>query len=291
LETRPNFFIVGAPKAATTSLYYFLKDCPEVYSHDIFTVNISHFFYTDKNAILRGNKKKYLQLFSQVNGEKAIGEATATYLRDPESPKLIHDEIPNAKIIIILRDPIERIFSHYLFFKSSDLEKRSFREAVVNLSSKNLSEQEEFNVYLDSSMYFEQVQRYLDIFGSKQVKILIFEDFVKNPKDNLREVLDFLGINSEPPEFTNKKYNEYGESRNRIFHYLRKSNTIRKLSARLPQDLVTKLRDEILLKKSNKPKLSKEERAFLENYFLDDIIKLQKLLNRKFPWNWIKNPA
>ncbi len=295
METWPNFFIVGAPRAGTTSLYYYLKDCPEVYMSPtkeprFFKSELYKPVPTEEGINLKGNKKKYLQLFSNVKDEKAIGEASPSYLRDPGTAILIHEVIPNAKIIIILRDPINRVFSHYLYLKSSDKEKRSFDKAVINEITKDTTDYKPYNVYLDASLYFEQVKRYQDIFGTNQVKILIFEEFMKEPEKNLSEVLEFLGINSISQKVTIKKYNLYGESRNRIFHYMRKSKAIRKFLNILPEDFVRKLRDEVVLKKQNKPKLSKEEMICLENYYREDVKKLQKLLERKLPWNWINNP-
>jgi len=245
---------------------------------------------TEEGLSFRGDKSKYLQLFSNVKDEKAIGEASPSYLRDPGSADLIHKVIPNAKIIIILRDPINRAFSHYLYLKSSDKEKRSFVKAVITEITKDGTDIKPYNAYLDAGLYFGQVKRYQDIFGINQVKILIFEEFMKDPKKNLREVLEFLRINSVSQKVTIKKYNLYGESRNRVFHYMRKSKAIRKFLNILPEDFVRKLRDEVVLKKQNKPKLSKEEMISLENYYREDVKKLQKLLERKLPWDWINNP-
>ena len=110
METWPNFFIVGAPKSGTTSLYEYLKQIPQVYMSP---VKEPHYFsksIVPDNHFLKPirDKKKYLNLFEGAKNEIAIGEASPTYLADPEAPKLIHELVPNAHIIIILRDPIER---------------------------------------------------------------------------------------------------------------------------------------------------------------------------------------
>ena len=108
----PNFFIVGAAKAGTTSLYQYLKQIPGIYMSP---VKEPHYFSRrvipdDHHYRPIRDKEKYLSLFKKVNNEKVVGEASPTYLRDPEAPRLIHQVSPNARILISLRDPIERPF-------------------------------------------------------------------------------------------------------------------------------------------------------------------------------------
>ena len=117
MEKWPNFFIVGAPKAGTTSLYEYLKNIPGIYmppikethyfSRIIVPDTISHFHpIRDKN--------EYLSLFENVTDEKIIVDDSPSYLADPEAPKLIHEIVPHARILMSLRDPVERAFSGYL---------------------------------------------------------------------------------------------------------------------------------------------------------------------------------
>ena len=105
----PNFFIVGAPRAGTTSLYNYLNEISEVFMSP---VKEPGFFIP--NDFRNFSEKTYLELFENVKDEIAIGEATAGYLGNEKTPFLIKEKVPNAKIIITLRDPVNRIFSHYL---------------------------------------------------------------------------------------------------------------------------------------------------------------------------------
>ena len=117
-EKWPNLFIVGAPKAGTSSLYEYLKKIPGIYMSpikephyfDIQTIPTNH-----KLNPIR-DKKKYLSLFKKVKDEKIVGEASPGYLSDPQAPKLIHQVSPNARIIISLRNPVQRAFSEYLMY-------------------------------------------------------------------------------------------------------------------------------------------------------------------------------
>ena len=116
MDRWPNFFIVGADKAGSSSLYSYLKEIPEIFMSPIKEPNYFSVKTISQNGLLNTirDKKKYLALFKNVKDEKIFGEASSSYLADPEAPNLIHQVSPRAKILISLRDPAERIFSHYL---------------------------------------------------------------------------------------------------------------------------------------------------------------------------------
>jgi len=170
----PNFFIIGASKSGTTTLYLYLEK-----TKDIFMSSIKEplFFapslYKYKRFAAIKNQKEYLSLFKGVKNEKVVGEASSQYLTDSESPHLIHAKIPEAKIIMILRNPIHRTYSHYLHNIRNGSEKFSFREAI-NLELEKKDETNVHRHYLAGSLYQNSVKKYLDLFGQKNVKILIF---------------------------------------------------------------------------------------------------------------------
>jgi len=129
IEKWPNFFLVGTPKAGTTSLYEYLKNIPGIYMSPIkepnyFSVNtIPENFQTKPIR----DKETYLKLFEKVSNEKIIGEASAHYLSDQDAPSLIHQIVPHANILISLRDPVERVFSHYLMLFTTGHAEPSFK--------------------------------------------------------------------------------------------------------------------------------------------------------------------
>jgi len=132
MEKWPNFFIVGPTRAGTTSLWNYLKQVSGVYMSPVkepahFNPNTN---YTRFSTIPIRDKKKYLELFKDVKDETAIGEASPTYLADPQTPYLIHEVVPDARIIIILRDPVERAFSEYLLMYAIGVLKCSFSELI-----------------------------------------------------------------------------------------------------------------------------------------------------------------
>jgi len=290
LERWPNFFIVGAPKAGSTSLYSYLANTVGVYMSSVKEPN---YFQGDDlehgpRTVMRFEKSKYLKLFQEVKDEKAIGEASTRYLRDPNSAKFIHEFVPKAKIIILLRDPVERAFSHYLMQKGNGVEKKSLHEVITRKIESIKNGKEEPKTSIDAGLYTTSVKRYWDIFGKDNVKIIIFEEFIKNPRKTVKDVLDFLSVDAEPPKTIEKSFNPYGVPRGKLGEKLLQSKTIKKFSSQIiPQSLRWKLRQKVLLKKESKPKLSDEDRVMLENFYKNDVKNLKNLLKIEFPWDWI----
>jgi len=274
----PNFFIVGASKSGTTSLYEYLNKIKGIYMS---RVKEPHYFQRNSSesiALCITDKAEYLKLFKSASKEQMIGEASTSYLRDPESAKLIHDEVHDAKIIIMLRDPCERIFSGYLMFKSQGIEKKPFHQLITTNPS-----------FLESGLYYSQVKRYLDIFSQKQVKIFVFEEFIQNPKRTISKILEFLNVDSKIPEVFEKIHNPYTVSRSKISQKILSNKIILKISNQImSKSFKSTLKEAVVFKKGEKPDIPKETRLILENYYRNDMKKLQNLLKRKFPWDWIE---
>jgi len=282
MERWPNFFIVGAPRSGTTSLYEYLKDVPEVFMSPVkepnyFNPSVDDDLFLSKP--IRG--KKYLELFKNVKDEKVIGEASPTYLWDPKTPKLIHGIVPHAGIIISLRDPIERAFSEYLFLRGLGSEKGSFLE-IIKRSIRD--EDYSSNRIIQNGLYFEQVKRYLDIFGTDQVKILIFEELVQDTWGLVKQVLDFLKVKHDPTTSVNEIHNAFTLPRGQIASSIVKNKVLRKMGKTLlPREGLFSLR-KILTKKTAKPSITNEEKSILKEFYHNDVRKLEKLLNQKLPW-------
>ena len=276
MQKWPNFFIVGAPKAGTTSLYAYLKETKDIYMSPVKEPRYFQIRIPESYLPRISDKAKYLKLFRKVTDEKAIGEATPTYLQDPESAKLIHNVVPDARIIILLRDPVERAFSHYLTIKSQGIEKNSFHNVIKQSIEIRLKGIEKYNTYLDHGLYAKAVKRYVNIFGTNKVKILIFEEFIKDPKKTIQDVLDFLGVKSEPPQNVEQSFNVYAVPRGKFGLYIYRSKTLAELSKKIiPFSLKWKLKENLILKKEKKPVISKEDKVILESFYRNESKDLQ----------------
>jgi len=261
MQIWPNFFIVGASRAGTTSLYNYLKKIPEVY---MCPEKEPHYF----SRVTQGrfkveDEKTYLELFKGVKNEKAIGEASTSYIRSRVAPKLIHDKLPHSKIIIILRDPIDQLISSYFFNLQQRALNLSLHEAVLKGRI-----DENGNSIKQNEGYSVQINRYLEIFGSDQVMIIIFEEFIKKPQDTVKQVLKFLGINYNFIDFKTIVYNP-----SLVLNYEKLNENDKEMLSKFFED----------------EKLNENDKEMLSKFFEEDVKKLESILGLKLPWPNFKN--
>lgn len=298
----PNFFIVGTSRAGTTFLYEILRRVPGIYMP-----HIKEPTYFARNVVAVRKKAKeryftqqeYLSLF-KTNGEKVIGEASTAYLFDPSSPSAIKEHISDAKIIISLRNPIERAYSEYLLIKKQTGLTLSFEECLKKELTYLELLTDNFELFysrvpvpaIAKSLYYKNVNRYLELFDD--VYILIFEEWIKEPTKHLNLLLEFLGIDIDEEQLNSLVYNvkTYNSSTNNTFIlYLVSSKIITNLYYNLPPSLQSSIRNiyNTLLelnigKKEQKERMSETTRSFLRDIFSEDIKKTEGLINRKLPW-------
>jgi hypothetical protein len=282
----PNFYIVGAAKAGTSSLYSYLKDIPGIFMSPIKEPNYFSRQILPDNHRLKPirDENKYLNLFKGAKDEAILGEASPSYLADPGAAGLIHQVAPHASILISLRDPVERLFSHYLMMKRNGILKGSFySEIKKSLNSKQHKSPNA--LYVERSLYFENVKRYLEIFGANQVIIIIFEEFVKNEKEAINNILKFLNLKTNLNNFKADIYNKYRVVRGPIALKILQNQAIRRFSERLLSPSARRwLTARIIFKDEVKPEMGENERKFLVDYYFEDVHKTKNLLGRSLPW-------
>lgn len=276
----PNFFIVGAPKAGTSSLYHYLDEHPEIFmcpekEPNFFSyqeIKAQNLYYRKKNI---GSLRKYLDLFKGVDNEKAIGEASVSYLFYQEVPKKIKKAVPDAKIIIILRNPIKRAFSHYLMDLRLGYTGLSFEDIIFNKEKHPLHYQQ----YLELGLYSIQVQRYLDTFEEKNLKIVMFEEFIKDQNNMMASLFKFLNVDSRySPQFL-IKYNPSVVPKNDYIRLFYARTTLRRIMKFvLPKSILS--RAARFSFKSELPSLDKDSENFLRSFYIKDIQKLENILMR-----------
>jgi hypothetical protein len=310
----PNFFIVGAPKAGTTSLYHYLDQHPDIYmgplkepSHFSLEVRPENFepalqpqARRDEEAVrnyLNGpmdqkrfsgivrNYDDYLRLFAAARDQKAIGEASVCYLWSKTAATGIASRLPHSRIIIVLRDPSDRAFSQYLHNVSDGVVSTSFRNHINASLHRTGNAFGVLHPMLEFGLYADQVQRYLDAFPREQVGIWIYED-TRRP-EFLSEVLSFLQVD---PTFTLDTSTRHLEPQvprlTGISQTLRRKGLWTKFKGMTPPTLKPFLRN-LAYRKTGSAKMSPQDRAFLIYYYEEDILKLSKLLNRDLS-TWLR---
>jgi hypothetical protein len=286
MEHWPNLFIVGASKAGTTSLYNYLNQIPEIYMS---TVKEPNFFSVktvgEKHPVkpIR-DKTKYLRLFDKGKNFKYIGEASPTYLSDYDAALQIHQVSPKSKIIICLRDPVERVYSHYLMLHSNGMTHLSLNEQLKKEMTKN----PDINLphlRLQVGFYSKWITMYQNIFSKSQIKILIFEDFIKNPKQAMEEILRFLNIETRLTDFSPEVHNPYGVIKNPIAQKIRQSKIAHTFSNKFfskPQKEF--LKEKLIFSQKTKPLIDEESKDKLIKYYFQDVQILETILDKKLPW-------
>lgn len=303
-EPLPNFFIVGAAKSGTTSLYNYLRQHPQIYLPPIKEV---YFFATDiDNTKFRSNYakdvninidkwlesgmktdifqayindwEKYKSLFRFAKDKKAIGEMTNAYLYSTQSAKNILQKFPAAKIIMILRNPVERLFSHYLMDLRTGYESGNFMEELKKDMSKTEKGWGISNLYVELGMYYEQVKRFVDTFPHGQVKIFLYEEFKNDPDKVLKDICRFLELSGSFQFDFSKSYNVASVPKSKWVGNLMQSNMVNFLKKNLSKRWIAPLK-KVFYTHKNKPEMTTEERKFLTDIYKEDIKKLSLLIN------------
>ena len=314
-NTFPNFFIVGAAKAGTTSLAHYLDEHPQVYlspikepnyfsRNDIHPeyfrkllkerlalFNIKHYLseseLKSRHSAYITDLKQYQDLFRDAKPNQILGEASVSYLWSQTAAKEIFNANSNAKIIIVLRNPIERAFSHYLMDLRLNFTNLNFHDALVeDLIAKHKSWNAS-SQYVELGEYYLQVKRYLDIFPHSQVKIILHEDLKNSTLKTVKDTYSFLGIDNNFTPDLNKRHNETYVFRNDTINTLyRKVKLVYWIKNHVGKSFKTKLRS-LLSKKGSLPMITDREKEILLPYFKEDIKQLQTEINRDLS-NWLK---
>ena len=196
--TVPNLFLVGAAKSGTTSMENYLSEHPEIYFSPESEV---HHFGRDLHIKYRvSDRSEYLRLFADAGDAVAVGEKSIGYLFSETAAREIHEFNPAAKILILLRNPVDMMFSlHRQFVRSSNENIINFAEALEAQSDRHggkrlphTAHKPDMLQYFDVVDYAPQVKRYLDAFGD-QCLVLLFDDLVADPAGTYRAVLELVG--------------------------------------------------------------------------------------------------
>ncbi len=272
--TLPNLIIIGARKCATTSLHYYLGLHPQI---AMSREKELHFFLLERNW-----PQGIGWYRSNFVGEAQIhGEASTSYTMFPQYrgvPERMYSVVPEAKLIYVVRDPLERIVSDYIHEYAREQERREISEALAGM---------ECSPYVCRSRYYMQLERYLDFFSPRSILILTSEELYRHRQETMQEVFRFLGVDDTffPRRFSRIKHPSS--------HKRRKTSIGCFLARTLVMDAVTRLpfgirgKVETLLyfpfsRKIARPTLDENLREALIDYLADDINRLRAYTGQDF---------
>jgi sulfotransferase family protein len=303
----PDLFIVGAPKSGTTSLYEYLKGHPDVFMS---VVKEPCYFARDLakddsgNFLVYGRDEKlFLDLFADAGDAKRLGEASTRYLYSKDAPTLIHDAQPDARIVAMLRNPVDMIHSlhaHKLAAATEDV--ADFEQALATEADRHAGRRIPAHsnpglaTYRDRARFGEQLPRWFEAFGRDRVHVIIFEDMIRDTEGEFRRLLEFLEID---PDYQPESFGAHNTA-----HGARSIFVRRLLNSRPPQWFVWTFLPRVIgdvrtrglvrrfrhswfhRRKIQKAPLSSELRRRLEEEFAPDVARLSEMLGRDLGELW-----
>jgi hypothetical protein len=285
----PTFYVVGAAKCGTTSVWQYLKQHPQVFLPEMKEPCFFASAPVPPNSEKRhcpGNREVYKSLYQKANGYLAIGDASTRYLWDPDVPARIHEVAPQARIVIVLRDPVERAYSHFSMFNEKGTGRSTFLETIQLPKSDIHSELFPQRIYVDAGLYYESVLRYFETFGREQVGIYFFDDLEKDTMTYMSAICRHIGV--DPSLLDRKELARanlqgitprakwlYKAARAVLSRRLRRSvfpPSVREWMGTSP----------LLYKRYTQPR---DDRAtkYLQSIYEPDLCRLEELLGRKLP--------
>ncbi len=288
----PNFLIFGVQKAGTTSIYSYLQQHPQVFMSprkETEFLGRATQERTDEPQLTPGGRQQivtiedYQALFEGVTTEIAIGEASPNYLFLHErAVPAIEKYVPEAKLIAVLRNPVERAYSDYLMH---------VRQVVGN--QKTLAQQVETSgessFTLLKGRYFAGVKHFLETFGPQQVKLFLYDQMKEDAAALMADLYGFIGVDPGFAVDVGQRQQAAEVPKNQsINQLLRTNNPVRSavgtlLKAVMPEEKRQRLRSRLISANSAGKEalpLSEPDRQLLKAYYREDILRLQDLINR-----------
>lgn len=285
----PNFIVIGAHKSGTTSLYFYLKEHPEVYMSP---VKEPRFFAFDPNnpehhtakSLPIKSMEAYRDLFSGVKNEKAVGEVSPNYLHSDHAARAIRAHIPDVKLLVSLRNPVHKTVSLYSMRARAGNETRAPDEA--------LRDDEKL---LRSGLYYEDVRRYNELFGRDRVKVLLFEDLEADALGVMKDVYGYIGVDDQFQPNVSMRHNTAATASSPFMReaqrFYRHNWRLRHaLQAIVPYGLRQRIAGFGRREVKTTTLISADMRRRLSDYYREDIIKLQDLIDRDLS-AWLKGES
>jgi len=239
------FFIIGAQRSGTTRLYHLLDKHPQISMAKPMRPEPKFFLQTPQNI----DTQHYLNTYHQVRDSsiKAYGEKSTSYYEKPEVAQHIAQYFPDAKIIMLLRNPVDRAISNYFFTLQHGLETRTLEEVFIQKIPKPYIPKHisvsPFD-YLKRGHYSQYLPAYIKKFSKNDVKILIFDNFIQNPQNSLNDIFDLLKITKQNIEISVAFEGQNSSNKTQVISqeiidalHLYYSNEIHQLECLIDEDL------------------------------------------------------
>ena len=289
----PQFLLIGAARAGTTAIYSYLRQCPDIFMPRLKEPNF--FAFEGQTLACRGPGADYINnsvtrlaeyrdLFATSPPGAVLGEASPLYLFADQAAARIRHHAPEARLVVVLRNPVDQAFSHFMYATKQRIEPLTDFVAALAAEDQRMADgwQPLFG-YSRFPRYAEQLARYLALFPRDQILIRLYEEFERDPATLMQDILGHIGVTSGFRPDMAVKHNAGGVPKNRIFQdFLMKSNPVtRAIGLVVPQETRLRIRDRLAgfnLKRDET--MPPEARAILLNRLGDQIKALQPMIDR-----------
>jgi hypothetical protein len=286
----PEFLVIGAAKSGTTSLYEYLRQHPQVFMSLIKETNF--FALNGKKPVFAGPDRDffnhesiyrledYKRLFDGRTEEIVAGEASPRYLFTSSTARRIRDFIPEAKLVAILRNPVERAFSAFSMRKRDGWETcKTFEDAILE-EEKRLKEGWASGIYLQRGYYGRQLDEYYRVFPREQICVLLYDRMLDDLEGLLTRLFRFIAVDEKFQPDTQYHYNPSGIVKNPVLRFIwtrthSVQNVLRPLMPKPARQAVSRF---FIGLDKEKLSLSAETRELLIDLYRDDILKLEDLI-------------
>jgi len=284
----PSFICIGAQKAGTTSLQDILQQHPDIYLSPIKEIK---YFHRDEHY--SKGIEWYSQHFKEALPNQIIGDITPDYILYQYAAKRIFDDLgKDIKIIVLLRNPVDRAFSQFNFHQAMKVEdETSFKKIIKNYPPIDLENKIFINwftpaYYIERGLYFNQLQRFYSLFPKENIHVVLFEDlFGSKHTEEIEGILSFLGVSTNMDVNIKHSHSTRIPKNNFATKMINQLKNVKQfLKLLLPKKIYLILRSNVVEFISKKPsKLDLEFRKELFNtYFKNDVTKLEQLIGKDF---------
>ncbi|MES9830707.1 MAG: sulfotransferase domain-containing protein [Candidatus Thiodiazotropha sp. DIVDIV] len=276
----PKFMCVGTQKAGTTTLHSYLLQHPKICLPSIKETD----FFQDDEKYFQG-LDFYKKYYPDCSSNALYGEVEPEYMYFENVPnRLLKDLGQHLKIIFILRDPVNRSYSHYMMNRNNGFENEKFDTAIAKEEERiNRDEDSKKKYsYISRSLYVHQINRYLSLFKKENILFLLFEDdLVKDPKSTMERVFSFLDIDSLDITIESVKNKTRPFISKHIGHMVYRDSYAKELFKKiLPSSKYREALKNIFRENSYEKLKSEDRKKLINNYFYDDICEIERIINR-----------
>ena len=290
----PTFIIIGAAKAGTTSLFRYLGQHPDVF---VSPVKEPRFFALEGHPLdfkgpgdeqrlrttTRTTLEAYRELFAGRRDERVAGEGSVLYLQHPRAAPAIARAIPDVKIVAILRDPVERAHSGFLYHVRDEREPLPTFEEALRAEPERIAQGWYHGwAYRDQGFYHRHLQRYLEHVDRERIHVCLHEDLDRNPHGVLAGVFRFLEVDDTFRADVSIRWNPSGRPRSRrAQRLLTGRNPVKEAVKRvIPERWGQRVIDRVMTVNLERPPVAPETRAELVAGYADDVHRLEELIGR-----------